>query len=217
VAVVVVVAAVLVVVAWNISEVDHFRALLRAPRPDVLTLLTTFGLTVFMDLTVGVGVGVVLAALLFMKRMSELPAVAGLQQDVLSGVERESEDPRDPGRLAERHIPAGVEVYEINGPFFFGVADKLKDTLRQLERPPRVFILRMRYVPHIDATGLHALEEFAEKCRREGTVLLLGGVHAHPRQELVRSGFIERIGAAHVFDNLDDALECATRWLEGSG
>src|SRR5262249_32656140 len=99
-----------------------------------------------------------------------------------------------------------VEVYEINGPFFFGVADRLKDTLNQLEKPPRVFILRMRYVPHIDATGLHALEEFYIKCRRQGTRLLLGGVHAQPLIEMVKVGLDKKLGLENIFENLDDAL-----------
>lgn len=196
-------AAILIMVAWNISEIDHFRALLRAPKPDVLVLLTTFGLTVFTDLTIGVGVGMVLASFLFMKRMAELSTIAGAAADP---GEHAQPDPKDPGAVAERAIPEGVEVYEINGPFFFGMADRLKDTLSQLERPPQVFILRMRYVPHIDATAMHALEELHLKCARQGTRLLLGGVHAQPLFEMTRSGLLDRIGLEHVFDNLDDAL-----------
>jgi sulfate permease, SulP family len=199
-------AAVLVMVAWNISEVDHFRALLRAPRADVLTLLTTFALTVFVDLTVGVGVGMVLASLLFMKRMADVSTIAGLREDIAEGDEPSAHDPKDPGAVADRAIPGGVEIFEINGPFFFGVADRLKDTLSQLERPPRVFILRMRYVPHIDATGLHALSQFHDRCRRQGTTLLLGGVHAQPMVEIVRAGLDRRIGLDNIFENLDDAL-----------
>jgi SulP family sulfate permease len=111
-------------------------------------------------------------------------------------------------------VPPGVEIFEVNGPFFFGVADKLKDTLSQLERPPKVFILRMRYVPHIDATGLHALEEFLHKCRRQHTHLLLGGVHMQPLFEMTKSGLIDRIGEQNVFDNLDDALTKARELLK---
>lgn len=204
-------AAVLVVVAWNICEIDHFRTLLRAPRPDVLVLLTTFGLTVFMDLTVGVGVGMVLASLLFMKRMAETTRLAGIRQELEEGMEPDTPDPKDPARVQERVVPPGVEVFEVNGPFFFGVADKLKDTLNQLESPPKVFILRMRYVPHIDATGMHALEEFHLKCRRQGIRLLLGGVHAQPLFDMTRTGLIDRIGEENIFDNLDDALAAARR------
>lgn len=206
--------AILMVVAWNIAELDHFRALLSAPRPDMLVLLTTFSLTVFTDLTVGVGVGMVLAAFLFMKRMAEVSTIAGVR-DLGTGQETEAFDPKDPGAVSDRSVPPGVDVYEINGPFFFGVADRLKDVLRQIERPPRVFILRMRYVPHIDATGMHALEEFHRKCRRQGTTLLLGGVHAQPMFEMTRSGIVNRIGLENVFENLDEALEKAKEIVNG--
>jgi sulfate permease, SulP family len=201
-------AAVLLMVAWNISELDHFRALLRAPREDVIVLLTTFGLTVFTDLTKGVGVGMVLASLLFMKRMAEVSNVAALKQDMDNG-DQDPVDPKDPGSLAGVEVPPGVEVYEINGPFFFGVADTLKDTLNQVERPPRVFILRMRHVPHIDATGMHALDEFRLKCRRQGITLLLGGVHAQPLFEFVRSGLDQKIGLENIFESLGAALDRA--------
>jgi SulP family sulfate permease len=202
-------AAILLVVAWNIAEIDHFRTLLSAPRHDVLVLLTTFGLTVFTDLTLGVGVGMILASLLFMKRMAEVSHIAGIKVSLPSEEETEAPDPKDPGSVVEKAIPTGVEVFEINGPFFFGVADRLKDVLNQLEPPPKVFILRMRYVPHIDATGLHALEEFRLKCQRQGTHLLLGGVHAQPLFELVRAGMDKRIGLENIFENLDDALRRA--------
>jgi sulfate permease, SulP family len=208
--------AVLLVVAWNISEIDHFRALLRAPRTDVLVLLTTFGLTVFTDLTKGVGVGMVLASLLFMKRMADVSNIAGIREEIEQGQETEAPDPKDPGRVDRRRIPPGVEVYEINGPFFFGVADRLKDTLNQFERPPKVFILRMRYVPHIDATGLHALDEFYLKCQRQGTRLLLGGVHAQPLFEFTRVGFDQRLGLENIFENLEDALAKAREVLSPS-
>lgn len=205
--------AVLLIVAWNISEIDHFRALLRAPRTDVLVLLTTFGLTVFTDLTKGVGVGMVLASLLFMKRMADVSNISGIREEIATGQETDAPDPKDPGIVNRRRIPPGVEVYEINGPFFFGVADRLKDTLSQFERPPRVFILRMRYVPHIDATGLHALEEFLHKCRRQHTHLLLGGVHAQPLFEFTRVGLDQAIGLDNIFDNLEDALARAQALL----
>ncbi len=202
-------AAILIMVAWNISELDHFRSLLRAPKPDVLVLLTTFALTVFTDLTIAVGVGMVLAAMLFMKRMAEVSNVSAITQELSNGSENRPEDRKDPGSVERSRIPPGVEVYEINGPFFFGVADRLKDTLNQVERPPKVFILRMRAVPHIDATGLHALEEFHAKCKRQGTMLLLGGVHAQPMFEFVRQGFDQVVGLENIFESLEGALERA--------
>jgi SulP family sulfate permease len=161
----------------------------------------------------GVGVGMMLASLLFMKRMAEVSEVAWIRSELDEGSEPQGADPLDPGTVEEKRIRPGIEVFEINGPFFFGIADKLKDTLNQFERPPAVFILRMRYVPHIDATGLHALHEFLDKCRRQGTRLLLGGVHARPLFELQKSGLLDRIGADNVFDSLDAAIHRANELL----
>lgn len=202
-------AAILVMVAWKVSELEHFRALLRAPKPDVLVLLTTFGLTVFFDLVIAVGTGILLSSILFMRRMAQVSTVSGISQDIEEGQEPETVDAKDPGKVSERRIPAGVEVYEINGPFFFGVANNLRDALDQVEKPPRVLILRMRYVPHIDATGLNALREFHRRCVKHGTHLLLGGVHAHPLFEMVRAGMDKDIGLDNIFDNLDEALKRA--------
>lgn len=206
-------AAILVMVAWKVSELNHFRALLRGPRPDSLVLMTTFGLTVFFDLTIAVGTGILLSSILFMRRMAQITTVTGLNEEIESGQETEAPDPKDPGSVRERQVPRGVEVYEVNGPFFFGVANNLRDALDQVEKPPKVLILRMRYVPHIDATGLNALAEFHRRCVKNGTVLLLGGVHAHPLFEMVKAGMDQQIGLDHIFDNLDDALVEARRLL----
>jgi SulP family sulfate permease len=204
-----VLASVLVVVSWTMSEFDHFRTLLRAPRSDIAVLLTTFGLTVFADLTIAVGVGMILASMLFMKRMTEVTNVGMLRSELDDPDTDILTDAADPQSLDRRAVPQGVEVYEINGPFFFGVADRLKDTLRGLERPPRVFILRMRRVPAIDATGMHALEEFWLKCKRQHTTLLLSGVHAQPMFALAKYGLLEKIGADNLSGNIDDALNRA--------
>lgn len=199
-------AAVLVMVAWNMAEIDHFRGLLHAPKSDVLVLVTTFGLTVLADLTVAVGVGMVLASLLFMRRMSEVTNVGAITRELEDLDEDEGDDP---GAIALRDVPPATEVYEVNGPFFFGVADRLKDALRRVEKPPRVFVVRLRRVPAIDATGMHALEELYDKCRREGTTLLLAGVHAQPLNAMLRYGLFDRIGEENVFENVDAALERA--------
>jgi len=205
-----VLAAILVIVSWNMSEIDHFRSLLKAPRSDILVLLTTFGLTVLADLTVAVGVGMVLASILFMKRMSEVTNVGAIQREFDEGGSAEAEDVNS---LAMRQVPLGVEVYEINGPFFFGVADRLNDTLRHLELPPKVFILRMRRVPAVDATGMHALDEFYQKCKRQGTQLLLAGIHAQPMFALTQYGLLDKIGEENLFENIDDALARARTLL----
>ena len=201
-------AAVLVMVAWGMSERDHFKTLFRAPRSDIAVLLTTFGLTVFADLTVAVGVGMVLASMLFMRRMSEVTGVGEIVaelQDQPEDLEGES----DPNAMIRRDVPSGVEVYEINGPFFFGVADRIKDVLRGLERPPKVFVLRMRRVPAIDATGMHALDEFFLKCKRQGTRLLLAGVHAQPMFAMAKYALLDKVGEENMFGNIDDALDAA--------
>ncbi len=204
-------AAVLLMVAWNMSEIDHFRYLLKAPKADIVVLLTTFGLTVFTDLTVAVGVGMVLASLLFMKRMATVSIISAITNELANGVDELERS--DPNGIAQRNVPPGVEVFEINGPFFFGVADRLQDTLRGLEKPPRVFILRMRRVPAIDATGLHALEEFYKKCRAQSTTLVLSGVHAQPLQAFLSVGFDKTVGMENMFGNIDNALNRARSLL----
>jgi len=210
-------AAILVMVAWKVSELEHFRKLLRAPKPDVLVLLTTLGLTVLFDLTLAVGTGILLASILFMRRMAQVTTVTGLTEELEEGQETEAPDPKDPGSVREKRVPPGVEVYEINGPFFFGVANNLRAALDQIEKPPKVIILRMRYVPHIDATGLNALREFHGRCAEHGTRLLLGGVHAHPLFEMVRAGIDVEIGLENIHENLDDALARARTLVNGNG
>jgi SulP family sulfate permease len=204
--------AVLMMVAWNMSELDHFRSLLKAPRGDVAVLLCTFGLTAFTDLTIAVGVGTALAGALFIRRMADVSSISAVRRELDNGGDDLAEL-KDSNHIAAREIPAGVEVYEINGPFFFGIADRLQDTLRGLSRPPRVFILRMRRVPAMDATGLHALEEFFDKCRRQGTTLLLSGIHAQPLFVLTQHRLYEAIGSDNLLANIDDALDRARQLL----
>src|SRR4029079_14795048 len=196
-------AAILVVVAYHMSEWRSFAGLLRAPRSDLVVLLLTFGLTVFVDLTVAVQVGIVVASLLFMKRMSDLTHVQGItagdadEEDAVPDVRRQD-------------IPPGVEVYEVNGPFFFGAADKIKDVLTEIARPPKVFILRMRNVPAIDATGIHALEQMAKKCRHQGTALILTEVGHLPLRAIVRAGKLDALGGrTHLAKTFEIALEWA--------
>ncbi|HEX3068865.1 MAG TPA: sulfate permease, partial [Thermoanaerobaculia bacterium] len=202
-------AAILVVVAYHMSEWRSFAGLLRAPRSDLVVLILTFGLTIFVDLTVAVQVGIVVAALLFMKRMSDMTHVEGLT----SGFSDDDDDPgeivesRRGKRIVEGHeIPKGVEVYEVNGPFFFGAADKIKDVLTEIAKPPKVFILRMRHVPAIDATGIHALEQMAKKCRHEGTTLILTEIGQQPLRALVRARKLEAVGGR---ENLAKSIEVA--------
>ncbi len=206
-------AAVLVIVAWNMAEVDHFRTLLRAPKSDIAVLLTAFLLTVLVDLTVAVEVGLVMAAMLFMRRMSEVTDVRAILEDSSDEDSVILPEGRDPDATANKQVPRGVKVFEINGPFFFGVADKLKDTLDNIDSPPKLFILRMRRVPAIDATGLHALEEFWSKCARHGTVLLLSGLREQPLAAIERVGLADKIGRQNLHRHIDEALSHARALL----
>jgi SulP family sulfate permease len=203
-------AAILVVVAYHMSEWRTFRTELHSPKSDVAVLLTTFVLTVLVDLTVAIEVGIVLAALLFMRRMAEVTNV--------SVITRELDDEgdlyaTDPNAVRRRVVPKGVEVYEINGPFFFGAAEQFKDTLGRVARKPKVLIIRMRNVPAIDSTGMRALADVVHRTRKDGTVVLLSDVHAQPMIALGRSALLDEIGDDNIFGNLDDALNRARREL----
>jgi SulP family sulfate permease len=179
---------------------------LSAPRSDVLVLLATFLLTVLVDLTVAIQVGMVLAAFLFMKRMAEVTNV--------SVVTRELAEPSAPssdvsGALFRREIPAGVEVYEINGPFFFGAAETFKNTVAHVASRPKVLIIRMRNVPAMDATGLSAFRDLVRQSRKEGTAVFITEIHAQPLMALARSDLFDELGEDHVLGTLDEGLEHA--------
>jgi SulP family sulfate permease len=199
-------AGILLVVAYQMSEWRVFRAELTSPRSDVVVLLATFGLTVFVDLTVAIEVGMVLAAFLFMRRMASLAEVSQVPVEAL---EEEAGD-----ELRTQPVPRGVDVYEINGPFFFGAAETFKDTLAVVAGKPKVLILRMRRVPAIDATGLHALKDVVHRSRRDGTMVLLCEVQPQPLQALQRSVLMDEIGEEHVLPTLEAALARASEELE---
>ena len=207
-------AAILVVVSYHMSEWRSFAGLLRAPKSDIAVLVLTFGLTVFVDLTVAVQVGIVVASLLFMKRMSDMTHVQGVTEP-LADVDVHEEIVGK--RVVEGHaIPSGVEIYEVNGPFFFGAADKLRDTLLEISpRPPKAFILRMRNVPAIDATGIHALEQMAKKCRHQGTAMILCEILAQPLRAIARARKLETFGRRNLAKTLEIALQRAEEILEG--
>ena len=197
-------AAILVVVAYHMSEWRAFRAELTAPKSDVVVLLITFALTVLVDLTVAIEAGMVMAVFLFMKRMAEVTNVTALTRELEDNGDRYATDPNG---VRHREVPDGVEVYEINGPFFFGAAETFKDTLGQVARKPKVLVIRMRNVPAIDSTGLHALKDVVHRTRRDGTLVLLSDVHTQPLVALGRSAVLEEVGEQNLFGNLDDALD----------
>lgn len=205
-------AGILVVIAYNMSEWRLFVRLFRAPRSDVLVLLTTFLLTVFVDLTAALQVGIVLASFLFMRRMATLSG-AGYVQAMLGDNVEDAEG----SRTASLDIPDGVELFKVYGTLFFGAASKFKDALRRVEAPPKVLILRLREVLAIDATGLRALEDVVEQTRRDGTVILLTGVHAQPLAAMERAGLLAKIGRDHLCADVGVALEQARAIVGAKG
>ena len=204
-------AAILIVVSYHMSEWRTFLAELHSPKSDVAVLLTTFLLTVLIDLTVAISVGMVLAAFLFMKRMAEVTNVRAVKREF----EEDETDlyATDANGMRYRDIPRGVEVYEINGAFFFGAAETFKDTLAQIAGKPKVLIIRMRDVLLLDSTGMHALKDVVHRSRKDGTTVLLSDVHMQPLVALTGSPVLEEIGQENVFANLDEALERARSLL----
>ena len=168
-------AGVLLVVAYNMSEFHVFRRLLRGPKSDVLVLLITFGLTVLVDLVVAIEVGVVLAALLFMRRMSEVSTIRSVTNEI-GGPEARAAA----WTMADVALPEGTEVFEVAGSFFFGSAQRFSEVLSEIRSRPRIVILRMREVLAMDSTGLHALESMHQGFEKSGTLLILSGVHSQP-------------------------------------
>ena len=206
-------AAILVIVAWNMSEIERFRHLMRAPLGDKAVLVITFLLTVAVDLTVAIQVGVVLAAFLFMHRMSQ----AVEMQTHTSLIENDIDDLRVPNKDVEMQrdrLPAGVEAFQIRGPFFFGVASRLLDVLDHLTAPPKIFILRMRGVPLIDASGDTALEEFIDRCRKQGTTVIIAGMQPRCREILRQMGFFDHHSDILEVDSFQAALDKADVILE---
>lgn len=206
-------AGILISVAYNMSEWHLFIKIFRSPKSDVIVLLTTFLLTVFIDLTVAIKFGVVLAALLFMRSMSEATQV-GYITDSFVEDETDEEDRVDQNRISQKNIPEEVEVFEINGPFFFGAADKFKDTIRGLEKKPKVLILRMRHVPTIDATGLSALENVFSLSKQDGTRIVLSGLQPRPFKRLKRAGVLKYIEDKNIQPTIDHALDRARQLLQ---
>ena len=205
-------AAILVVVAWHMSEWRTFREELRAPKSDVAVLVTTFLLTVIVDLTVAIEIGMVLSAFLFMHRMSEVTAVNAVTRQL--DLERRQEGSDIPlAGLTSRAVPEGVEVFEISGAFFFGAAEAFKETLTQTGRKPKVLIIRMRNLSLLDATGLRALRDVVRSSRAQRTLVLIAEIHAQPMAALEHSPAWEELGAGQVYPTLEDALDRAREHL----
>jgi SulP family sulfate permease len=201
-----VLAAIVLVVAWRLSEWKVFVNELQAPWSDATVMLTTFVLTIVVDLSVAIGVGMVLASFLFMRRMAEVTNVTMVSREFDDGPEGTRDES---GAIYRRRVPEGVEVYEINGPFFFGAAEKFKATLDRVSGRPKILIVRMRNVPAIDSTAMHALKDLIRRTRHQGTQVLLSDVHSQPLVALQRADLLEEIGEQNLFGDVDEALEAA--------
>lgn len=199
-------AGVLVIVSYNMSGWRVFKGLLKNPKSDVTVLLITFFLTVIFDLTVAIEVGLVIACVLFMKRVMETTQISVITDEIDPNKESDLE-------VHEEHliIPSGVEVYEINGPYFFGIATKFEEIMARLGDRPKIRIIRMRKVPFIDSTGIHNLTTLCEISQKENIHIILSGVNERVHTVLEKSGFYELLGKENICSNINEALEVATK------
>ncbi|BCN30668.1 sulfate permease [Anaeromicropila herbilytica] len=199
-------AAILIMVAYNMSEWRVFVDLVKsAPKSDIIVLVATFLLTVIFDLVVAIEIGIVLAAFLFMKRMADVTDIKGWKYLE----EEDYDEDNDPENISLKKVPKHTLVYEINGPMFFGAADKFMDITNESERKIKVIILRMRSVPAMDATGLHTLQKVEKICKKKHITLLFSHVQEQPLSVMEKSGFYQEIGEANFCSSIDDALEKA--------
>ena len=203
-------AGILVVVAYNMSEWHSFVMLLKSPRSDVVVLWGTFVITVVFDLAMAIQLGVIMSIFLFMRRMALITNVRVIT-DQLEDVDEESEDPN---AIEKKQVPPGVEIYEINGPFFFGASYKFMEAMNVTGRNPKVRIIRMRNVLSLDATGLNALREQHKNSLKHRIPFILSGIHTQPLMVVEQSGFLETIGEDNVCRNIDDALKRANQLLK---
>lgn len=200
-------AGVLVVVSYNMSEWRQFKALLKMPKSDVSVLLITFFLTVLFDLTIAIEVGVVLAVVMFIRRIMETSEVSVINEEMQQDVYAENDE--------KLSIPNGVAVYEVNGPFFFGVANKFEEQMDLMGEHPKVRIIRMRKVPFIDTTGIHNLKNLCESAKREGTITVLSGVNPKVQHVLEQSSFDHLIGQQNICPDIYTALDRTNEILKG--
>jgi len=201
-------AGILVVVAYHMSEWRSFCELLKWSRGGSTILLSTFLVTIFVDLNAAIELGVVLSSFLFMKRMADVTNIKVIAREFAEDEKRED------GSLSTFTLPPRVEVYEINGPLFFGAASRFDEADRLVSVRPRVRILRFRDVPLIDSTGMHALRGFYDKCRRERICLIITGLHVQPLNEMVKSNLYDLIGEENVFSCMKDAIARAQELLK---
>jgi SulP family sulfate permease len=202
-------AGVLVIVAYNMSEWRTFKSILRSPKSDVAVLLATFFLTVVFDLTIAIVAGLLLAVLLFIRRISESTSMSMISKEI---EEVENEDAEVKSEVLV--VPNGVEVFEIEGPFFFGIANKFEETMKQIGKHPKIRIIRMRKVPFIDSTGIHNLENLIEMAKKEKIQILLSGVTQTVHDTLIKGGIEKKLGEKNICPNIQMALLRADQLLK---
>ncbi len=196
--------AILIYTAYKMSEWHSFIKTLKAPLTDRVILINTFLLTIFIDLTVAIEVGLVLAALTFIKKMSDVTEARLLTESM-----RAAEEGNDSETIAANEIPKGVEIFEVYGTLFFGAVDQFRETIRQFEKAPKLIILQTQHLLVIDGSGLKALEDLFEQLQKDKTILFVSGIHKQPMFELIRSGLFDKIKEKNFFGNLEEALQAA--------
>ena len=194
----------LVIVSYNMSEWRTFKALMKNPKSDVAVLIATFLLTVIFDLTIAIEIGLLLAVVLFLRRISETSGVSIFKSEI-----DEADYVEGSSDTEKLQLPKGVEVYEIEGPFFFGVANKFEETMKQIGDKPAIRIIRMRKVPFIDSTGTHNLENLIKMSQKDKTQILLSGVNENVRNVLINVGIEKLLGAENIYPNINEALDRA--------
>lgn len=199
-------AGVLVVVSYGMSGWRSFLALMKNPKSDVTVLLITFFLTIIFDLTIAIEVGLIIACLLFMRRMSETTDVHIISNEI--NPDDEDSD-MHLGNIEHLTIPKGVEVYEINGPYFFGAGNRFEEIMATLGDRPQVRIIRMRKVPFVDSTGIHNLTNLCEMSKKEGIQIVLSGVTEKVHSQLDKAGFYDIVGQDNICSHIDIALDRA--------
>ncbi len=204
-----VLSAILIVISYHMSEWRAFKILLRAPKMDVSVLLATFFLTILVDLTVAVEIGMLMSMILFMKRMTDVTSIKDVTETLQHENEEESFEEHPPSE-----IPRGVTIFEAEGAFFFGVAELLRENLDIGDKPPKVIILKMRHVLALDATGIRALNDLRKTCKKLGSTLILEGIHAQPYFALDRANLIGKFGEKNVVETLQEAIRRAREVLD---
>ncbi len=204
-------AAVLIIVCYNMSGWKTFVSLAKNPKSDFTVLIVTFILTLVFGLTIGISIGLLLAVVLFIKRTNEASVIRIFQNEI---------DPNENLDISLHEekltIPKGVEVYEIDGPYFFGVANKFDEIMQTIADKPKVRIIRMRKVPFIDSTGIHNLETLCKQSKRDGIHVILSGVNKHVQATLKKAGFDKLLGNENICSNINEALERATKLTSNS-